>query len=157
MKSHVNCNYKNKHLKVVCQRGCLRKTNAVLRSKAWCEDKWIHGALGTTCAETLEFCFLQAVNNWQKRQYKPTRVSTRPAKYNICAGKWHPMLLLIIYSTTAQTRTLNISRTSNAKIGNSIFYVYWTVHHCDSWRIKEQLDVTCYFTSLLMCSTCFGH
>ena len=22
--------------------------------------------------------------------------------------------------------------------------VYWTVHHCDSWRIKNQLDVTCY-------------
>jgi len=32
-------------------------------------------------------------------------------------------------------------------------YVYWAVHHCDSWRIKDQLDVTCYFISLLMCST----
>ena len=37
------------------------------------------------------------------------------------------------------------------------YYVYWTLHHCDSWRIKDQLDVTCYFISLLMCSTCFGH
>ena len=36
-------------------------------------------------------------------------------------------------------------------------YVYWTVHHCDSWRIRDQLDVTCYFISLLMWSTCFGH
>ena len=27
----------------------------------------------------------------------------------------------------------------------------------DSWRIKDQLDVTCYFISLLMYSTCFGH
>jgi len=26
-----------------------------------------------------------------------------------------------------------------------------------SWRMKDQLDVTCYFISLLMCSTCFGH
>ena len=26
-----------------------------------------------------------------------------------------------------------------------------------SWRIKDQLDVTCYFISLLMCSICFGH
>jgi len=26
-----------------------------------------------------------------------------------------------------------------------------------SWRIKDQLDVTCYFISLLMCSTCFRH
>jgi len=31
------------------------------------------------------------------------------------------------------------------------------VHHCDGWRIKDQLDVTCYFISLLMCSTCSGH
>ena len=28
---------------------------------------------------------------------------------------------------------------------------------CSSFRIKDQLDVTCYFISLLMCSTCFGH
>ena len=24
-------------------------------------------------------------------------------------------------------------------------YVYWTVHHCDSWRIRDQLYVTCYY------------
>jgi len=35
--------------------------------------------------------------------------------------------------------------------------VYWTVHHCNSWRMKDQLDVTCYFISRLICSTCFGH
>jgi len=35
--------------------------------------------------------------------------------------------------------------------------VYWTVHHCNSWRMKDQLDVTCYFISLIMRSTCFGH
>ena len=27
----------------------------------------------------------------------------------------------------------------------------------ESWITKDQLDVTCYFISLLMCSTCFGH
>ena len=26
-----------------------------------------------------------------------------------------------------------------------------------SWRMKNQLDVTCYFISLIMRSTCFGH
>ena len=31
--------------------------------------------------------------------------------------------------------------------------VYWTVHHCNSWRMKDQIDVTCYFISLIMCST----
>jgi len=41
------------------------------------------------------------------------------------------------------------------KFGES--YVYWTVHHSDSGRIKDELDVSCYFISLLMCSTYFGH
>jgi len=40
---------------------------------------------------------------------------------------------------------------------NGESYVYWTVYHCDSCRIKDQLDVTCYFIPLIMCSTCFGH
>ena len=31
------------------------------------------------------------------------------------------------------------------------------MHHCHSWRMKDQLDVTCYFISLVMRSTCFGH
>ena len=30
-------------------------------------------------------------------------------------------------------------------VNPSLSYVYWTVHHCNSWRIKDQLDVTCYF------------
>jgi len=28
-------------------------------------------------------------------------------------------------------------------------YVYWTVHHCDNWRIKNQLDATYYFIYFL--------
>ena len=28
------------------------------------------------------------------------------------------------------------------------------MHHCHSWRMKDQLDVTCYFISLIMRSTC---
>ena len=34
--------------------------------------------------------------------------------------------------------------------------VYWTVHHCNSWGMKNKLDVTCYLISLMR-STCFGH
>ena len=35
--------------------------------------------------------------------------------------------------------------------------VYWTVHHCDYGRIKNQLDATFYFIVLLIRLTCFGH
>jgi len=38
-----------------------------------------------------------------------------------------------------------------------MFDVYWTVHHCDKRRIKNQLDATYYFIVLLIGSTCFGH
>ena len=34
--------------------------------------------------------------------------------------------------------------------------VYWTVHHCDNWRIKNQLNATYYFIVLHTGSTCFG-
>jgi len=37
------------------------------------------------------------------------------------------------------------------------FDIYWTVHHCDNWRIKTQLVATYYFIVLLIGSTCFGH
>jgi len=30
----------------------------------------------------------------------------------------------------------------------SISYVYWTVHHLDSWIKRDQLDVTCFIISL---------
>ena len=30
-----------------------------------------------------------------------------------------------------------------------VFYVYWTVHHLDSWVKRDQLDVTCFIISLL--------
>ena len=41
----------------------------------------------------------------------------------------------------------------------SFFVLYGLIHELypSSWRMKDQLDVACYFISLLMCSTCFGH
>ena len=37
------------------------------------------------------------------------------------------------------------------------FDVCWTVHHCDKWRMENQLDATCYFIVLLIGSKYFGH
>ena len=30
--------------------------------------------------------------------------------------------------------------------------VYWTVHHCNNWRMKDQLDVTCFFFFHFLCA-----
>jgi ABC-type proline/glycine betaine transport system permease subunit len=40
---------------------------------------------------------------------------------------------------------------------NKVTCILTAISLCTSWRMKDQLDVTCYFISLLMCSTCFGH
>ena len=65
----------------------------------------------------------------------------------------HFMLKLIRKFTTSSSSSQALSDWYS----NLTFNDYWTVHHCISWRMKDQLDVTCYFISLVMCSTCFGH
>jgi len=80
-------------------------------------------------------------------------------------------LTMLIFRQAPPLFTVLTTRTNCINCGNSAFpfsgfipllnlifsCVYWTVHLCDSWRISDQYDVTCYFISLLMCSTCFGH
>ena len=54
----------------------------------------------------------------------------------------------------SQARSINEYKNLRSKVWRDVqFNVYWTMHHCNSWRIKDQLDVTCYFISLLMYST----
>jgi len=50
-----------------------------------------------------------------------------------------------IPATTASFHTLYIDSLSFDAI---YFYVYWTVHHLDSWVKRDQLDVTCFIISL---------
>ena len=57
-----------------------------------------------------------------------------------------------IWSDVCKLLITNMTTTRNC-----VPNVYWTVHHCNSWQMKDQLDVTCYFISLNMRSTCFGH
>jgi len=53
--------------------------------------------------------------------------------------------------------TLNFTTRRTVQSPSSDSDVYWTVHHCDDWRIRNQLDATYYFIVLLIGSTCFGH
>jgi len=49
-------------------------------------------------------------------------------------------------------------RSSNIIItGHYRFFTHCFQHMFYNWRIKNQLDVTCYFIVLLIGSTCFGH
>ena len=53
---------------------------------------------------------------------------------------------LILYRFIVKIMFIYILRVSG------VSNVYWTVHHCNSWGIKNQLDVTCYlyFTCYLL-------
>ena len=67
---------------------------------------------------------------------------------------WWCRKCIVIRNNINYSRLFNLERTESYRRESN---VYWTVHHCNSWRMKDQLDVTCYFISLIMRSTCFGH
>jgi len=52
-----------------------------------------------------------------------------------------PVNVVKPYVPPARTYFINIFSIMTI---NSRYYVYWTMHHCDSWRIRDQLDVTSY-------------
>ena len=54
--------------------------------------------------------------------------------------------LLLTGMWGAQNQSLlHCWETINTGLDSNVSNVYWTVHHCNSWGIKNQLDVTCYF------------
>ena len=63
----------------------------------------------------------------------------------------------LFYLLLWQSRTLRSCRLWITPFILMVFLTLTVFFFFVSWRIKDQLDVTCYFISLLMCSTCFGH
>ena len=51
---------------------------------------------------------------------------------------------LLLISQKLSSATKNIKNISSSYVS----YVYWTVHHLDSWVKRDQLDVTCFIISL---------
>ena len=49
-------------------------------------------------------------------------------------------------SIAARTQNLTVCKMLNNSLCES--YVYWTVHHLDSWIKTDKLDVTCFIISL---------
>ena len=78
---------------------------------------------------------------------------TPERKWSELPGNWHPY---VPRAVRAAGRAMH-AEWHIPSMKHIIPNVYWTVHHCNSWRMKDQLDDTCYFISLIMCSTCFGH
>ena len=40
----------------------------------------------------------------------------------------------------------SMKSTGNVHVLRTVFgdsYIYWTVHHCNTWRMEDQIDVTC--------------
>ena len=53
---------------------------------------------------------------------------------------------LIHYSSITVVTPCALTYTLNTPTRES--YIYWTVHHLDSWIKRDQLDVTCFIISL---------
>ena len=54
---------------------------------------------------------------------------------------WHEWLLFIVIQSICCFSTYRRTETQ-------ISYVYWTVHHLDSWVKRDQLDATCFIITL---------
>ena len=67
-----------------------------------------------------------------------------------------PPLLTIYYRDPCYPWSIGITKIP-CEANLLQFDVCWTVHHCNNWRIKNQLDATYYFIVLLIGSTCFRH
>ena len=65
---------------------------------------------------------------------------------------WPTTPSLWLYLSTSYTHFY-----SNISLYILMQYFVTPNSHYNRWRMKDQLDVTCYFISLIMCSTCFGH
>jgi len=77
-----------------------------------------------------------------------------PRKRNI-SQSWTPwfggMLLLLKSNASTICFRRNIKQlTTHSDETHKVIkaYVYWTVHHLDSWIKRDQLDVTCFIISL---------
>ena len=97
-------------------------------------------------------CLMLVYSDWQHTEADQPRPVTRTRQHCSHSQSTRHNRSIRKYSAVAAS-SLSIWKAFN----KYCTYVYRTVHHCDSWRIKDQLDVTCYFISLLMCSTCFGY
>jgi len=69
------------------------------------------------------------------------------AEYNQQDATFHNLFISVIRSTCFR-RFLRPSSGAQNCTYSVISYVYWTVHHLDSWIKRDQLDVTCYIISL---------
>ena len=73
------------------------------------------------------------------------RLLTRRQEKNHSIKKWQFSI-----SKTKKNQSLNFSyfeRQEQIKTSEGS-YVYWTVHHLDSWIKRDQLDFTCFIISL---------
>ena len=80
-----------------------------------------------------------------------------------CLPESRTWVRMLYYNTVERERERERERDANNNCPTgcqlSKSYVYRTVHHCDSWRIKDPTwchQLLC-FISLLLCSTCFRH
>jgi len=81
----------------------------------------------------------------------PWKCERREASTNECMLSTHLCVYLNLRDKPVKAQPYVIS---NRKTGSTDCQSQLDLY---SWRLKDQLDVTRYFISLLMCPTCFGH
>ena len=107
----------------------------------------------TNCVWSISHC----KKNWARYDQKCTRAGVWSIRYSspICVFKtgFQKILKCTFPWKSVHWEPSSCERTDRHDESD----VYWTVHHCDNWRIKNQLDATWYCIVHLIGSTCFKH
>jgi len=113
---------------------------------------WLILNITTWVRMPLVYWTQQLSKNASRRQpFKKLNILPAPSQYILSV-----FLFLTKYkdqfTTNSQMHKITTWQTSDLYMPAANLTIYQK-----GWRIKAQLDVICYFISLLMCSTCFGH
>jgi len=148
--------------------------------RAYCETEYV-GQVISKCYKNFnlyDLCFRKKEPKWQyRRRYTSStwwtavryqtklekicrsleNFSTRKNPIPQSLGTFTMRLPKAIVKNSHICPFLYSSARKSGKSTWRIFVKFLILNLLKCCRIKDLLDVTCYFISLLMCSTCFGH
>ena len=97
------------------------------------------------CADGIKNC------SWIRKKWHDTRLSNSSCRYSCVCEMWCDVNCSVSFSPS-RFRLHCVLHQWCQRAANCIL-----IKSADGWRMKDQLDVTCSFISLIMRSTCFGH
>ena len=117
----------------------------------WTSHSWFQWIRGSRYKTTIQSGTILSFYNQQKYYVYKRRIFYRTCKtirmWHYCDSNVTRSHIRHVVITLLGTEEYSVGMVSKST-GWNLLYVYWTVHHLDSWIKINQLDVTCFIISL---------